>query len=151
MIIKKLIASTTVVLAASGTAGYVLSTHAGATSSFGDTFSVAEHITGTASEGTAPGTTGVQKATLSQDGVIVGQSRVACTDVLDTTLVCTGAWTINGHGMLLVEGSFDTNHARPGFDAAVTGGTGSFAGKDGWVHFDERPANGSIETFHLSS
>jgi hypothetical protein len=152
MKIKKLIASTTVVLAASGTAGYFQSTHAGATSTFGNTFSVVEHFTGSGSEGSGPGATDVEKATLTHAGNVVGEARSACTGVLDTTVICNGVWTITGYGDLLLEGSFDTAQPLPGFDIAVTGGTGAFAGKDGWVHFDEtRPSNGSTQTFHLGS
>jgi hypothetical protein len=152
---KRLMALAALVLATASGGGYVLTTQAGAASIVGNTFSVQEHFVASANEpgkaSLAPGQTSVEKATLTQGSTVVGESRFACTDVFDTTILCTGAFTITGQGILMVQGITDPNHNLPGFDAVVTGGTGAFAAKDGWVHFDERPSNGSIETFYLSA
>jgi hypothetical protein len=137
-------------------AGHFVIAQAGTASSFGDAFTVTVHFTAVQDEAThqpptgpiGPGDTFVGKGTLSQAGTMVGESHFACTGAFEPIRVCNGVYAFPQHGNLLVEGGFDASAKTSDF--AVTGGTGEFAGKDGWVRMTGLPNGDEVNAFHLN-
>lgn len=132
---------------------------ASAAPQFGDTFTVVESGVGVYrdeatqaapdfSKPIPPGDSIVFKASLRRARATVGEARGDCTSAFDGKFLCQLVFTISKHGSLGLQVLFDLAH--PQGDYVVTGGTGEFAGEDGWAHFTTLKNGDEVHTFHLS-